>query len=461
MNCFKITPIQSLQTLHLPTPGINSEAAALSEKLLSEIHEKFDVFLSERKTHNHSMHHILASLSLGASPEQIQVIFEQHIDTLRAVPQTLTKVTRDNYKDYLNKAEAYTSFFDFFTCEIDEYGVDETVRRWVWSGDLLTRTIGGLFHPFIHIGYGLEFKLPGMVAEGLSMACCTGDSFQPLTSIQPSLNRDLLSPLTTSAAFNVGSPATNQPVDKSTINKDSEPQGSPTSLYHFLDKNPLIQTIIEIQKDAELDIVKPSMLSKRIQTIATNPESMSKIKKYLDKWEIEATPESIHENYKSLFECILIVYGASAFGPKDRDNDDRFMPDFVLMHALTSVYFIYFYLRIIDPSEAVSLLHEHWSSTVFHYIATGRPYLNLDKLLEYRKDLQGNDGWDKIIDDSLVCQEAHVVKSVRSLAFGQLLFGSKESEMFSSLWVKVAHMGIVKDGKWSFDGLGFTSTWEP
>jgi hypothetical protein len=386
----------------------------------------------------------LASLSFGASPEQIQVIFEQHISKLRAVPQTLAEITRDNYMDYFNKAEAYTSFLTFFTSEMNQYGIDETVRRWVWSGDLLTRTIGGLFHPVIHIGYGLEFKLPGIVAEGLAMACCTDDSLQPLTSIQPNLNRDHLSPLTTSAA--IDSQKADQIVNTTTLDSD-------------LDKNPLIQKILKIQSDPELDIVKPSPVSERIKTIATSPESMSKLKKYLDTWEIDATPESIHENYRLLFECILIIYGASSFGSKDR-NDNRFIMDFVLMHTLTSVYFIYFYLRIIDPSEAVSLLREHWSSTVFHYIVTGRPYLNLDKLVGYKKDLEGKDGWDEIMNDSLVCQEAHVVKSVRSLAFGQMLFGSMESDTLNSLWVKVAHMTIVNDGKWSYDGLGFASTWD-
>ena len=32
--------------------------------------------------------------------------------------------------------------------------------------DLLGRFLGGLFHPMIHIGYGFEFSLPGLVAEG-------------------------------------------------------------------------------------------------------------------------------------------------------------------------------------------------------------------------------------------------------------------------------------------------------
>ena len=53
-----------------------------------------------------------------------------------------------------------------------------------WSGDLFARVIGGAFHPLIHIGYGLEFDIPGIVAEGLAMGACTEAR---LSSIIPTL----------------------------------------------------------------------------------------------------------------------------------------------------------------------------------------------------------------------------------------------------------------------------------
>jgi hypothetical protein len=33
--------------------------------------------------------------------------------------------------------------------------------------EMLNRLLAGLVHPFIHLAYGLEFGLPGQVAEGL------------------------------------------------------------------------------------------------------------------------------------------------------------------------------------------------------------------------------------------------------------------------------------------------------
>jgi hypothetical protein len=31
---------------------------------------------------------------------------------------------------------------------------------------MMARFLGALFHAFIHVGYGLEFGIPGLVAEG-------------------------------------------------------------------------------------------------------------------------------------------------------------------------------------------------------------------------------------------------------------------------------------------------------
>ena len=34
---------------------------------------------------------------------------------------------------------------------------------------MLDRFVSGLLHPFIHTGYGYEFGLPGIVAEGTAL----------------------------------------------------------------------------------------------------------------------------------------------------------------------------------------------------------------------------------------------------------------------------------------------------
>jgi hypothetical protein len=39
---------------------------------------------------------------------------------------------------------------------------------------MLVRLFAGFLHPFIHIGYGIEFKQPALIAEGLALASTSG-----------------------------------------------------------------------------------------------------------------------------------------------------------------------------------------------------------------------------------------------------------------------------------------------
>jgi len=85
---------------------------------------------------------------------------------------------------------------DFFSRSIASIGVDKTVERWIFSSQanydeksgrlvMLGRFLSGLFHPVIHVGYGVEYGIPGMVIEGLDISfypfCTRG-----LTNVQVS-----------------------------------------------------------------------------------------------------------------------------------------------------------------------------------------------------------------------------------------------------------------------------------
>lgn len=68
----------------------------------------------------------------------------------------------------------------FFIKAIEGKGVSATLEEYLFSKKynleeardastppvMLDRFLEGLFHPVIHVGYGTEFGIPGMVAEG-------------------------------------------------------------------------------------------------------------------------------------------------------------------------------------------------------------------------------------------------------------------------------------------------------
>jgi hypothetical protein len=74
----------------------------------------------------------------------------------------------------------YAAYKSFFSKVIEERGVSATLEEYIFTKKynfvegqdastqpvMLARFLGGLFHAFIHVGYGAEFGIPGMVVEG-------------------------------------------------------------------------------------------------------------------------------------------------------------------------------------------------------------------------------------------------------------------------------------------------------
>lgn len=79
----------------------------------------------------------------------------------------------------------YSGYVEFFSEYIEKHGMGAAMEDWVFSARanvgkgspslpedkqprMLARFISGVIHPLIHTGYGSEFGLPGMMAEGLA-----------------------------------------------------------------------------------------------------------------------------------------------------------------------------------------------------------------------------------------------------------------------------------------------------
>ena len=70
----------------------------------------------------------------------------------------------------------YSTYLVYFEKEIDEKGSDHVVAEYIFANDhrandLLARLFTGFAHAGIHLGFGLEFKQPAIVAEALAQAC--------------------------------------------------------------------------------------------------------------------------------------------------------------------------------------------------------------------------------------------------------------------------------------------------
>jgi hypothetical protein len=362
----------------------------------------------------------------------------------------------------------------------------DTVRRWVWHGDFLARTLAGLFHPLIHIGYGLEFELPSIVAEGLSMTACTEASYSQiiphlpklqtgsLTSVQiqsyaenaGSSARGLASQLISMLSDKVSGLGINDPMaspshtsNTATTKDDAAIDSHLSTIPPYLRENKLFEIFAKIKHDPAFDGIVSPELNNEFHKVLSNPNVTSRIKHYVQLWHLDQNQKDIQSKFKDLHLFSALALGAAAIR---EDHPGVIKLDFFLMHALTSAEFVHQYLSHITPSEAVILLHGQLASFIVAYIVVNRPTLNVEGLLKYKSSLDNiktNNPWTMAIDKSLDCKEAHVIKSVRSCAVGQVISGRHQDVRLNEIWLKVAKMCIEVDGNWTF-GVGFDEKWE-
>ena len=71
--------------------------------------------------------------------------------------------------------ECYSAYLTFFKGEIDQKSWQDVLNEYVFkedeqADDMLVRMLGGVLHPIIHLGFGVEFEQPAIVAEALAQA---------------------------------------------------------------------------------------------------------------------------------------------------------------------------------------------------------------------------------------------------------------------------------------------------
>jgi hypothetical protein len=76
---------------------------------------------------------------------------------------------------YLGNEKHYHNFLVFFQEKIGQKGWQEVLTEYMFKGDeraddMLVRMFGGLLHPIIHLGFGVEFEQPAIIAEALAQA---------------------------------------------------------------------------------------------------------------------------------------------------------------------------------------------------------------------------------------------------------------------------------------------------
>ncbi|OAX81912.1 hypothetical protein ACJ72_03745 [Emergomyces africanus] len=152
-------------------------AKKASETLQADM-ERYNIFFNDKGFHNHLAHHILTTYALGASPDAIQSAFDRNATyqlPRRPADEAVVQKLGDKsqFHSFTGIRAQYPNFLAYFQRQIASKGIESVVNEYLFAGDkladdMLVRLFAGIVHPFIQLGFGLEFNQPAIVAEALA-----------------------------------------------------------------------------------------------------------------------------------------------------------------------------------------------------------------------------------------------------------------------------------------------------
>ncbi|KAG2065067.1 hypothetical protein BDR04DRAFT_1122127 [Suillus decipiens] len=116
---------------------------------------------------------------MGVSGSLIEHFYEEDSAYQRPVVEPPEAITEVNFIEHLGDENFYVAYKAFFSKIFKERGLSGTLEEYVFSKKynfmeerdastqpvMFERFLGDLFHAFIHVGYGAEMGIPGMVVE--------------------------------------------------------------------------------------------------------------------------------------------------------------------------------------------------------------------------------------------------------------------------------------------------------
>lgn len=364
-------------------PRITPSAADKITSLLQENHEIHHITFDEAGRHNHIVHHLLASFSLGADAETLQKQYDQNMTYQRPPPPTDESATTSLddpqvFKQHLESPDNYSTFLAFFTRKLSTSTIADVVNEYVFSDTELANTIfnrffSGYYHPLIHLGYGLEFKQPAIVAEALAQACVHSgylDGFFTLCA-------------------------------------EAAKTATPDSMTHLLH---------EIQADATLhNAVKWDDGHKvRDGILARAKDEMIS---YASRWRVPGPPTA-----STLADSAAQVINAAAYFTTAAQRPPYVVKmDFFYMHAVTSSIFLSVFLDQAWIADAYKAKLIEWKGRLdlALYVSRQSPKL-LSEEIKKSETIRDEPPWEVLFAQaSRFMDDGHTVKFVRALKNGE------------------------------------------
>ncbi|KAF2646786.1 hypothetical protein P280DRAFT_388210 [Massarina eburnea CBS 473.64] len=412
---------------------IGEESAQLTSRLLQENHEKHHIFFNQSGFHNHIVHHLLTLFALGATPSEIQKGYDDNTSYQRPPVSLKQEVVDDmhqpeRFKTYLGNEEYYRDFLVFFQGQIEKLGWEDVLNEYVFKGDeraddMLVRMFSGFMHSIIHLGFGVEFGQPAIIAEALAQAAVHDNWIGTLFF----------------------------EAEKAAKANGAEPKNTKS----------LVQLLEDIRTDKKLSGAAHWEDANKIRDgiLKRAPDEMIKIAS-----QYVISEEQLAEKDAELINA-TVYYTASAQHPPSQIKFD-----FFYMHCVNSSIFFstFFSSTFLRPATKVRLLEWKARIDLAMYASRATPALDLSHITSYKSTLNPPSSWQEVFERvNRYPDDGHVSKLVRALAHGEQVckkFEDREGflikgDMWEKLGIMVVESVEAGEPKW-VRSCGFEEAWE-
>ncbi|KAL8804190.1 MAG: hypothetical protein Q9182_002732 [Xanthomendoza sp. 2 TL-2023] len=389
-------------------PNLTQDSADAASKVLQENHEIYHIFFNHSAFHNHIAHHIPTLFALGASPDAIQKHYANNTSyqrPLQPVDRDLIQSFHENatFLKYLGQERYYHDYLIFFEYEIGQKGHEEVLNEYMLKGneradEILVRMFTGFLHPIIHLGFGIEFNQPAIIAEALAQAAVHVDWIGPY-----------LSGVEKAAAGTVSSKPLVDILDQ--IRADSKLRNAAHWDEH--DANKLFDGIL-----------------------GRAPQEMTK---YAAQWRVDG--DELESKTAEMTNAAVYFTGSAQHPPK------QIKFDFYYMHCVNSSIFFSSFVKQswISTKNKIRLLQFKGWLDLAMYTSRRAPELLLDEVVNYHPK-QPDGSWEDIFQRVIEHEDdGHVSKMVRALRHGEhICAGYDDDSRFrvkGDMWLKLGHMG--------------------
>ncbi|KIA75333.1 hypothetical protein HK57_00212 [Aspergillus ustus] len=445
MATIKASEVRLLPThlgfARLPSATTPESALSTANKLLRQNHDAFHMYFRDVGGHNHIAHSILSVLAMGGGPAQLTRAYTDGDSYQRPLPALDLSIAEsfsdpDIFHTHMFDIHQYTNFLHFFTSQIDSKGWEAVVQEYVFARTPLAETMfsqlyEGLLHPIIHLGFGIEFAQPSIIAEGLAHA------------------------------------ASHDPGNIDTFFLRAEELANSGDIP----SSPLVELYKKVR---ETDATR---LSGRIEDgpfrLRDGPlaRAMDDMVHIAAGFQIPKTEDGLRRRTAEMISCAAYSAGAAQRRGKARKVD------FFIMHDVTCSIFLSVLIDQPWISLADRLRLVEWKARLdlAWYAANGAAELDIAFVEAYQPHAGYSAGMDwKALYGAVneVHDDGHIAKFVRALRNGEEVCkpfesgdGAEDFPVKGQLWLKVAQMGFdsAKDGvdnqeKWIW-GSGFDLAW--